>query len=159
MLIKIQAQRRKHLFGLVPLSFMLLAGLLNSNATAGEANPNDTKQVERGQLTYKKFCAVCHGENLEGQPNWRIRKPDGKLPAPPHDETGHTWHHPDGVLFGITKNGLVPPHAPANYKSDMPAWGATLKDSDIWAVLAYIKSRWPAQARKTQEEINARAAR
>jgi len=74
-----------------------------------------------------------------------------------HDEIGHTRHHPDSVLFGITKNGLVPPHAPANYRSDMPAWGSTLKDSDIWAVLAFIKSRWSTKARKVQEEVNARA--
>jgi hypothetical protein len=27
------------------------------------------------------------------------RKPDGKLPAPPHDASGHTWHHADAQLF------------------------------------------------------------
>jgi len=161
MFINIQAPGHKHSFGLLCISFILTAVLQNSNAIAGEntvkANPQDTKQVERGQMIYKKFCAACHGENLGGQPDWRIRRPDGKLPAPPHDETGHTWHHPDEVLFGITKNGFVPPYAPANYKSEMPAWGSTLKDSDIWAALAYIKSRWPTETRKIQEDINARA--
>jgi mono/diheme cytochrome c family protein len=159
MSINIQVPKCKRSFGLVGISLILVAELLGGAAAAGEVSPDGTKQVERGQMIYKKFCAVCHGENLEGQANWRIRKPDGKLPAPPHDETGHTWHHPDEVLFGITKNGLVPPHAPANYKSDMPAWGTTLKDSDIWAVLSYIKSRWPAETRKIQEEVNARAGR
>jgi mono/diheme cytochrome c family protein len=119
-----------------------------------KADPDSEKQVQRGQLVYKRFCSLCHGVNLEGQPNWRTRKPDGKLPAPPHDETGHTWHHPDELLFGIVKHGLVPPYAPANYKSDMPAWGGTLKDEDIWAVLAYIKSRWPEETRKIQAEMN-----
>ncbi len=159
MSINIHTQGCKRSFGLVLISLMLVAGLLNSNATAGEANPHDTKQVEQGRLIYKQFCAVCHGENLEGQANWRKRKSDGKLPAPPHDETGHTWHHSDNVLFGITKNGLVPPHAPANYKSDMPAWGTTLKDSDIWAVLAYIKSRWSTKTRAIQAGINVKAAK
>ena len=92
-----------------------------------EANPKNMQQVERGKMIYKKFCAFCHGEKLEGQANWRKRRPDGKLPAPPHDETGHTWHHPDDVLFGITKNGLVPPHAPANYKSDIACLGQYFK--------------------------------
>ena len=128
------------------------AGVLAENKTSEKS-----RQVSRGEMIYKKFCAVCHGENLEGQADWRKRKPDGKLPAPPHDETGHTWHHPDEVLFGITKHGLVPPYAPANYKSDMPAWGSTLVDGDIWAVLAYIKSRWPAETHKIQQDINARA--
>jgi len=124
-----------------------------------KADPDNEKQVKRGQLVYKRFCSLCHGKNLEGQPNWRKRKPDGKLPAPPHDETGHTWHHPDDLLFGIIKQGLVPPYAPANYKSDMPAWGGTLKDEDIWAVLAFIKNRWPAETRKIQAEINQESQR
>lgn len=67
------------------------------------------------------------------------------MPAPPHDETGHTWHHPDRVLFGIVKHGLVPPYAHADYQSDMPAFAAKLSDEDIWAVLAYIKSHWTSR--------------
>lgn len=125
------------------------------------AQPGTTKadsvtpqQLDRGKLVYKKFCSLCHGKNLEGQADWRTRKPDGKLPAPPHDETGHTWHHPDEMLFGIIKKGLIPPYAPAGYKTDMPAWGSTLKDQDIWAVLAFIKSRWPEETRNKQKEIN-----
>jgi len=118
------------------------------------ANPENTQQVKRGKMIYKRFCSLCHGNNLQGQPNWRIRKPNGKLPAPPHDETGHTWHHADDLLFGIIKFGLVPPYAPENYETDMPSWGNTLKDNDIWAVLAYIKSRWPIETRKIQADIN-----
>lgn len=154
---------RNLVIGLVCILFILTEELSNGSAAAREkavgANPRDTQQLERGPMIYKKFCAVCHGENLEGQADWRKRKPDGKLPAPPHDETGHTWHHPDDVLFGITKHGLVPPNAPANYESDMPAWGNTLKDSDIWAVLAYIKSRWPTKTQEMQTEINDRSNR
>lgn len=117
------------------------------------AAPNN-KQLERGNLIYQKFCALCHGAKLEGQKNWRKRKPSGKLPAPPHDETGHTWHHADELLFGIIKKGLVPPYGPENYKTDMPAWGSTLSDDDIWAVLFYIKSQWPEETRKIQADIN-----
>jgi len=121
---------------------------------AAHAENTQNKQLKRGELVYKRFCSLCHGANLEGQKNWRIRKPDGKLPAPPHDETGHTWHHADELLFGITKLGMIPPYAPENYKSDMPAWGDTLSDDDIWAVIAYIKSRWPEESRKIQTDIN-----
>lgn len=91
---------------------------------------------------YAQHCAACHGSKLEGQPNWQRRLPNGRLPAPPHDETGHTWHHTDSVLFGIVKHGVVPPYAPAGYESDMPAFQGLLGDNDIWAVLAYIKSYW-----------------
>jgi len=119
-----------------------------------KADPNNLKQTQRGEFIYQRFCSLCHGKNLEGQANWRTRKADGKLPAPPHDETGHTWHHDDQLLFNITKYGLIPPYAPKNYKTDMPAWGDTLKDEDIWTVLAYIKSKWPVETQKVQEKIN-----
>lgn len=145
-------------FGLL----LLLNGALLVRPAMGDqpavrADPNDSRQVENGQRIYREYCAVCHGANLEGQVNWRVRKPDGRLPAPPHDETGHTWHHPDDVLFWITKHGLVSPYAPENYQSDMPAFGNTLSDGDILAVIAYIKSRWPAEVRKIQADINARS--
>ncbi len=68
--------------------------------------------------------------------------PSGRMPAPPHDESGHTWHHTGSVLFGITKQGLTPPYAPPGYQSDMPAFAGTLSDDEIRAVLAYIGNHW-----------------
>ena len=121
--------------------------------TAG-ADPGNAAQVARGKAVYGQHCASCHGAKLEGQPTWRTRKPDGRLPAPPHDETGHTWHHPDAHLFRITKGGLKPPLAPPGYESDMPAYAGILTDEDIWSVLAYIKSTWPERERAFQERLN-----
>lgn len=106
------------------------------------ADPRDAAKVALGAKVYAQQCAACHGAKLEGQPNWRTRLPNDRLPAPPHDESGHTWHHPDHVLFAITKNGLVPPYAPKDYESDMPAFAGKLSDEEIWAVLAYLKTHW-----------------
>lgn len=118
------------------------------------ADPDNTRQVAQGKTVYDKYCAACHGARLEGQPNWRERLPSGRMPAPPHDASGHTWHHPDSVLFGITKRGLVPgKYAPPRYESDMPGFGTVLADQDIHAVLAYIKSSWPEEIRRAQREI------
>ncbi len=108
-------------------------------------DPTNAAQVASGKLIYEQSCASCHGVNLEGQPDWRTRLPNGRLPAPPHDESGHTWHHPDDMLVGITKLGLVPPYAPAGYESDMPAFGSRLTDEQIRDALAYIGSRWPTR--------------
>jgi len=120
---------------------------------ASKADPADTAQVALGSKLYAGHCATCHGARLEGQPNWRQRLSNDRMPAPPHDESGHTWHHTDEVLFGITKNGLVPgKYAPPGYESDMPAFGGKLSDDEIWAVLAFIKSHW-----KTKELLDARA--
>lgn len=84
--------------------------------------------------------------------------PNGRMPAPPHDETGHTWHHPDSVLFGIVKQGLVPPYAPSDYQSDMPAFQNKLTDDDIWAVLAFIKSHWSPEVREMRAEMTRNAS-
>lgn len=102
-------------------------------------------QIADGARLYALHCAACHGARLEGQPNWRQRLPTGRMPAPPHDESGHTWHHSDEVLFGIAKFGLVPPYAPAGYQSDMPAFGGILSDDELRAVLAYIAGHWTSK--------------
>ncbi|MEM5275444.1 c-type cytochrome [Cupriavidus taiwanensis] len=114
----------------------------------------DPVSVAQGRKIYAQQCAACHGANLEGQANWRERLPNGRMPAPPHDASGHTWHHPDAVLFAITRNGLVAGvTAPEGYVSDMPAFGQSLSDQDIVAVLAYIKSTWPRKMAAAQREV------
>jgi mono/diheme cytochrome c family protein len=119
----------------------------------------DPAAVALGKQVYDARCAACHGKNLEGEPSWREKKPSGRMPAPPHDDRGHTWHHPDAVLFGIAKEGLVPgKYAPPGYASDMPGFAGVLSDEEIWAVLAFIASRWSERAREHQARITREAA-
>ena len=104
------------------------------------------RNLENGYSNYQEYCASCHGVNLEGQANWRSRNQDGTLPAPPHDETGHTWHHETEMLFEYTKlGGQVTLEAVGvkNFTSGMPAFGDVLTDEQIWEVLSYIRSTWP----------------
>ncbi len=135
---------RALLFALLMLSGVLAAAGFGYfvSARSGEA--------EGGHALYTENCASCHGANLEGQPDWRQRRRSGRLPAPPHDETGHTWHHSDKQLFTIVKFGLgaISP----GYESDMPAFEGVLTDAQIVEVLDYIKSRWPERARTYQAE-------
>ena len=119
------------------------------------ADTNDAAQLALGRKIYDRECASCHGDKLQGQPNWRQRRANGRLPAPPHDETGHTWHHSDRLLFTMTKQGIEA-LALAGYKTDMPAYASKLDDREIWAVLAFIKSRWPKEIRDRQDEITRR---
>ncbi len=139
--------------GVLALSALLLAGCGERGAPGEDAraDPRDAQKVGLGEKLYAGNCASCHGAKLEGQPQWQRRLPNGRLPAPPHDESGHTWHHPDGVLFGITKYGVAR-YAPPGYESDMPPFAGKLSDDEIWAVLAYIKSHW-----KSRELLDARA--
>lgn len=119
--------------------------------------PDDAALVARGKQVYLANCASCHGGELEGQPNWRERNAQGMLPAPPHDETGHTWHHPDAMLFAITKYGVARVTGMADYQSAMPAYEGKLSDGDILAALSWIKSQWPAEVRAQHDEVNQRA--
>ena len=112
---------------------------------------DNSDQIALGQTVYTNNCASCHGAKLEGQPNWRQRRGDGRLPAPPHDESGHTWHHSDFVLFDLTKNGpqsLIG----SDYQSDMPAFSDSLDDEEIWAVITFIKSTWSPRIHRIQAE-------
>jgi mono/diheme cytochrome c family protein len=117
------------------------------------AEPDNPAVVTRGKAVYDQHCASCHGAKLEGQPNWRKRLSNGRVPAPPHDPTGHTWHHSDKQLFDMTKigpTGLLP-----GYQGDMPGFKDVLSDADIWAVLSYIESTWPPEIRARQQRMNA----
>ena len=91
-----------------------------------------------GQEVFATTCAVCHGANGEGQPNWRIRKEDGTLPPPPLNGDGHTWHHADALLYRIVSRGGGVP----GYESGMPAFGEVLSHQEIINVLRYVKSLW-----------------
>ena len=138
--------------GLMVMSLVLQGCESRPAGDDPRADPRDAGKVQQGAKVYAQNCAACHGAKLEGQPQWQRRQPSGRMPAPPHDESGHTWHHPDRMLFAITKDGLVPPYAPKDYQSDMPGFRDKLSDDEIWAVLAYIKSHW-----KSREVLATRA--
>lgn len=120
-----------------------------------QLRPDDPAVIAAGRKIYGAHCAACHGVRLEGQPNWRERDSSGRLPAPPHDAGGHTWHHPDEVLFRITKYGVAKAANLKDYESAMPAYEGVLSDAEIIAVLSWIKSQWPRDIRRQQEEVNA----
>jgi mono/diheme cytochrome c family protein len=118
-------------------------------------NPDNYDIVELGKTVYFQNCASCHGVKLEGQKDWMSRLPDGLMPAPPHDETGHTWHHSDKYLFMITKYGIEDIIG-QNYANNMPAYENILSDKEIISVLSYIKSTWPNKVKKIHDQINDR---
>lgn len=110
-----------------------------------------------GRALYAEHCAACHGADLEGAPDWQRPGPDGRLPAPPHDATGHTWHHGDAFLMDYTRRGgqAVLDDLGVRYESAMPAFGDILSDDEIAAILDYIKSHWPEEIRAFQADRTA----
>lgn len=112
----------------------------------------EARDLERGAALYAGACAACHGVNLEGQPNWRRPGPDGRLPAPPHDASGHTWHHPDRVLLDITMRGTAAVVG-GGYESNMPGFGESYSEDELRDILAWIKSQWPERERAFQAQL------
>lgn len=107
--------------------------------------PADDDLVAEGKQLYDRFCASCHGVDGEGA------QPDPYAPgvAPPHDDTGHTWHHADQqnfgtVWFGRDVNGL------------MPGYYDRMTPDEIITVLAYIKTWWSEDHLATQLDLSQR---
>ncbi len=134
------------------------AGLLQADTgidgVTTKLQPDDFSVTQNGRTLYQAQCAACHGAELQGQPDWQKPDASGRLPAPPHNKTGHTWHHSDDLLFEITKYGPAAAAEMPTYQSNMPAYENILSDDEMIAVLSYIKSTWPQQEREWQDNLN-----
>ena len=78
------------------------------------------------------------------------------MPAPPHDEIGHTWHHLDTYLFLMTTYGIEKMIG-KKYPNNMLAYEDKLSDEEIIAALLFIKSTWSNIVKRQHDQINARA--
>jgi mono/diheme cytochrome c family protein len=139
-----------------PLVAFAVAGLIVAGVglvSAAIAWPWASTDIALGKAVYDANCASCHGLQLEGQADWRTPGAGGRLPAPPHDATGHTWHHPDEQLLAIIRQGTAAVVG-GGYESDMPGFAGVLTDAEIAAVLDYIKSTWPKREADYQREIS-----
>ena len=135
----------------------LILILLCSTSIASANHELEDRNLSAGQILYTNNCASCHGAKLEGQPNWQSPNSDGVLPAPPHDATGHTWHHDNELLFEYTKlggKGALAARGITDFNSGMPAFDGVISDEDIWDILAFIKSTWPEREQDAQASRN-----
>lgn len=117
----------------------------------------NNRDISQGAQNYADYCAECHGANLEGQANWRVPGEDGILPAPPHDASGHTWHHDFQLLFDYTRLGgakLLEERGITDFNSGMPGFGEVMSEEEIWNVLAFIQSTWPQQIKEANAGVN-----
>ncbi|MBC00157.1 MAG: cytochrome C [Rhodobacteraceae bacterium] len=121
----------------------------------GDEAASDGRDLSRGAAIYADACASCHGASLEGQADWQTARADGRLSAPPHDASGHTWHHSDRLLLDIMRRGTAAVVG-GGYASDMPGFGDVYSDDELRDVLAWIKTHWPERERAFQAEASAR---
>jgi mono/diheme cytochrome c family protein len=100
----------------------------------------DEAVIARGEALYQTHCVDCHGGATGG---------DISDIPPPHNAEGHTWHHADCELVGITLEGL--PQSPE--RPEMPAFGDELTEAEVRTILAYIKTWWEPDQLAHQAEV------
>ncbi len=147
--------RKAAFAGLIALAMLAAAvWLLRADPARQTRATTALAENAEGRALYAQYCASCHGANLEGQPDWQSPGPDGLFPAPPHDESGHSWHHGDGLLTDYIRLGgrAALARQGVEFDSGMPGFGDQLNDQQIAAILAFIKSTWSERIRAVQAE-------
>lgn len=109
----------------------------------------DAGEVAQGKAIYVQQCASCHGVRGEGAPRWSVQDALGELPPPPHDSTGHTWRHADGMLFRLVRDGWRDPDNRSD-RLTMPAFAGALTPGQTRAVITYLKTWWTPDQRVAQ---------
>lgn len=138
-----------------PFLVNLLVGLFAQLPLAAVAFEHTSgPETELARELYLDHCEACHGVDLEGQADWRNVGANGLYPAPPHDETGHTWHHDDAMLTNyITRGGqAVLDDMGVAFTSGMPGFSSVLSDQEIKSILNYIKPTWPKHIYEIQSQ-------
>lgn len=100
---------------------------------AGMTNPvpADAESLKRGKTSYETYCASCHGDEGWGD------GPSAENLDPPPASLAHTAQmFSDAYLYyRITEGGGFAP-----FNSSMPAWDTTLRETQRWDVINYIRS-------------------
>ncbi len=117
---------------------LLIAFYLPFNLNAAERWYNKG-QVDKGKAVFNTNCAICHGIDAAGTPDWRKPMADGRYPPPPLNGTAHGWHHNlESLRRQINQGG-------SKYGGWMPAFGESLTAEQVDAVIAYFQSFWSDQ--------------
>jgi mono/diheme cytochrome c family protein len=110
-------------------------------------DPRPPAGAPRSERLYYTFCASCHG--VDGRGSWRA----ALFLIRPGDLT-QAAGRPDRYLFDIIKHGGAPFGRPG-----MPAFGAQLSDTDIQALVAYVKTLGARTERSAVGEAGATSPR
>jgi cytochrome c oxidase cbb3-type subunit 2 len=93
--------------------------------------------IARGGKLYAEACAVCHGEALKGETQIAPNLLDEAFLGVPGDM-------PDGAYFAVIHGGSDVKKAlgrPGMADGGMMAFEGQVSDDDIWAIVAFIRSR------------------
>ena len=140
------------------ISFLCLVGIavwaLNAvlaKEEDGFLRWRDPEVIATGQTLYAANCAGCHG--MPDGPAAQTVSVSGKAP-PLHDESGHTWQHPDYALFRLVRDGIAVANCLPVNPELMPKFKGVVSDTELVAILSYIKSTWPESVRRDHDQVN-----
>ena len=107
---------------------MMGAGLLVAVGGAQEKNPlaGDANAAKMGEFQFRVNCSFCHGLGARGGG----RGPDLTRARKKHANT-------DAELFSVINNGIAGTAMPANGTT---LQGVGMTETEIWQVIAYIRS-------------------
>ncbi len=117
-------------------AFILLPGLVAAFVLGLYSIPPKPSNDD-GQVVYENRCASCHQNTGAGIPGvfppligtkWVLGEPDRLISIVLHGLMGEL------EIEGTEYNGV------------MPAWGTTLSDKEIAAVLTFVRSSWGNEA-------------
>ncbi len=96
----------------------------------------DGEVVARGKMHFERNCAVCHGTPCLA--NYVVL-----VPSPGDVCSKESQANTDGMLFYKIANGL----------GAMPSFRNVLSETEIWEVVAYVRSFNPAYAQEIAKQI------
>ncbi len=124
-------------------------------ATATDAQPDRPAQVALGRTLYRQHCSYCHGIDREGHEDWQPGTQVAAGLPTALDERSPSVDRSDRQIFEWIRYGGQP-FLPAGVRSQMPAFEFNLTEAQVWAVVAYLKNRWPEEVLARHERANKR---
>lgn len=102
--------------------------------------------LTRGAALYAERCALCHGPQGQGHPDWQTPSNGLFAAAPPLNGTGNDWKRSRAELAGVIRHGV---RRQGDNVEIMPAWQGRLDERDIEDVINWMQSLWPAEVYKS----------
>jgi mono/diheme cytochrome c family protein len=123
---------------IVLLVILLGLGLFASGLAWVLETPKPPPDASRVERIYLGLCATCHGS--DGHGSWRATL----FLVRPGDlaDAARMRQHSDQYLMDIIRHGGAPLGRPG-----MPAFGATLSDDDLRALVGYLRRLPPNASR------------
>jgi mono/diheme cytochrome c family protein len=112
----------------------------------GPDRPVSTENLFRGVRLFHEHCALCHGPEAQGHPDWRNPK---VVAAPPLNGTGNDWKRRKQDMIAIIKNGATREGEPV-----MPAWKGRMTDQEIEDIITWYQALWPPEVYERWRKVN-----